>query len=231
MTPTIGDVQLLPPEPDPDGDDKERPHVLLTHARTPSDTITLAYATTRATDAVPAAARPGMVPPLPAPHVIVDPRRPGTATTGFRQRSYVLLNRLFSTGLDGQGRHVGRVVDELGAMRAGLPGALGIGTGSGREGPYPGSMRGLVVEFQRHVTEMNGARLGVVVTDPTYATRARIVTLVPLYDAVDFAPLAGEPCSRRRRATTGSRRSGWSARSLPWATCSARGGGHASRGR
>ena len=192
MTPTIGDVQLLPPEPDPGGDTKDRPHVLLTHARTPSETLTFAYATTQQTDAAPVPLRPGAAPPAPAPHVVVDPQRPGTATTSFRHRSYVLLNRLFSVGPEGQGPRIGRVVDELTAMRAGLPGALGIGTGGGPVGAPPGSKRGLVVEFHRHVTDLNGARLGVVVMDPAFSARARIVTVVPLYDAAVFEPLAGE---------------------------------------
>lgn len=189
---TLGDVQILPPEPDPEGDNKPRPHVLLTRGVRPSGTLTFAHCTTKDTEVAPRPSFPGARPPAAAPHVVIDPLRPGTRTTGLWEQSYVLLNRLLSIEPDKQEPCVGRVVDELDAIRAALPNALGLGEGTGREGPHLGCNRGLLVEFQPHVAAMIGTQIGAVVMEPAYSLRLRMVTVVPIFDATLFEVNPGD---------------------------------------
>jgi hypothetical protein len=90
-------------------------------------------------------------------------------------------------------RFMGRVLDELPAIRDVLRVALGLRTGTGRGAERAaGSWRGAVVRLSPTITAEAGYRFGLVVTEPQYCRRLRFQNLVPLIDASDLEPEPGE---------------------------------------
>lgn len=84
---------------------------------------------------------------------------------------------------------VGRIVEELPALRRSLRSALGIGTGScGGSGVAGGSWRGRVVVPRPAVAEEVDCEHALIVTEPRYSLRERYQIVVPLLDPDLFEP-------------------------------------------
>jgi hypothetical protein len=164
-----GEVWLLPAEAKDGGDPKTRRHVLLNPCDSADDLPTLAYTSTKATEAK-----------FGATAIQVDPRS-GGSSIGFTKPAFVYPSRLVAAVSDDLLRMTGRLVKELPDLRRGLRAALGLGTGT-REGAgfANGSWRGAVVALSRAIREDLGFDLGVVVTEPGYSNEERYQLIVPL---------------------------------------------------
>jgi hypothetical protein len=170
--PEPGDVFYLPPDRDESPGKGDRPHVLLSLCTDDSEVATLAYGSTRSTDALHG-----------AEHVLVDPNATGYKRTGLIHPTYVYPSRLVSYASDAIGICAGRLVGEIPRIRASLRRALGIGTGVTHESNVVGSVRrGRLVELSADLAMDWGARYGLVVTEPGYSRSGFQQTIVPLLD-------------------------------------------------
>jgi mRNA-degrading endonuclease toxin of MazEF toxin-antitoxin module len=173
--PSPGQVFYLSPEAGEEARKGDRPHVLLSVSRPGSEVVTLAYGSTKETDA-----RRG------AAHVMIHP--------GSHPRSGLIYPTLFYTShlvsyaADALSRPIGQIFDFMPVLRASLRMALGIGTGVTNEGNFPGAnRRGRVVELTREHAADQDARYGLVVTQPTYSRTGFQQTVIPLLDN-EFEP-------------------------------------------
>src|SRR5215212_792521 len=78
MMPGPGEVFYLPPEPGDDSHKGDRPHVLVSLYGSDTEVVTLAYGSTRPTDAL-----------RGAEHVLVDPSSAAEQRTGLIYPTYV----------------------------------------------------------------------------------------------------------------------------------------------
>lgn len=169
-----GDVWFLPPDAVEGGDAKPRRHVLLTPCEDVEDAGILAYASTRGTEAAFGAACLSIDPSL-TPY-----GRAGR--TGFSRLTYIYPSRLVGASPNEMQRLVGRLVDEMPALRLQLRKALGIGVQDAR----PGSWRRRIVRFSEALRREMDYSYGLIVTEPAYSSKRRYQLVVPLLDLRDF---------------------------------------------
>jgi len=110
-----GEVWYLPPEERAEGDFKWRRHVLLTPCNEQGDLGTFAYATTAAVEVG-----------FGGAGVLVDPYANAYSHTGFSTRTYVMPCRLIPVISEDMHRMVGRIIDEMPAIRNELRRAIGL---------------------------------------------------------------------------------------------------------
>jgi hypothetical protein len=177
-----GEVYFLPPEAREDGDPKTRRHVLLSACDDDSDIVALAYASTAGTEAA-----------FGASYVLLDPYATQYQGTGFDQPTYIYPSRLVSVGVDALTKPVGIVVDEMQQIREKLRIALGLGTGTVAGTLLAaGSLRGRVVQFSASVLQETEAAYGLIVTEPRYSLQQRYQHVIPILDAGEYEPAAGD---------------------------------------
>lgn len=176
-TPSVGMLLDLPREERRRPDPKDfRPYVLLSDTAENSQISTLAYCSTKATEA-----QHG------APHVVIPE---GTSTfpmTGLDRRTYVYtinLTVIESEHLEDLKEVRGRLVDELPALRSSLTKSLGIGQGSG-------GLRGVIVRFSSEMAQQVGSPIGVIVTDAQYSLERRHQIVIPGVNADEFDSMPG----------------------------------------
>ena len=173
-----GNLYILPQEEDPSGDPKDRAHLAVSLVDPLSDLITLAYCSTQSLEA-----------DLGSPHVLIDPAGPTFAVTGLREATFVYPSRLVTEEILRLGRPVGRVLDEMPAVRRELRSALGIGLGTAHTpGAALGSLRGQLIQLGPLLAEQLATRYAIVVANPTYARKQRYLNIVPLFDADEYEP-------------------------------------------
>ena len=173
-----GNLYILPAEDDPDGDPKDRAHVALSIIDPLSDLITLAYCSTQRAEAEHG-----------APYVLIDPTGPTFKVTGLHEATYVYPSRLVTEEVLRLGRPIGRVLDEMPAVRRELRSALGIGLGTAHTaGPALGSLRGQLIQLGSLLAEQLATTHAIVVTNPIYARKQRYLNIIPLYDADEYEP-------------------------------------------
>lgn len=164
------------------GDEKYRKQVLLTDCADHDPICTFAFASTSGFEAA-----------FLATYHLLDPYKTSYRGTGFDAATYVYASRLVAVCQEDVGDKVGRLMDDMPAVRDRLRVALGIGTGTANgAGPAAGSYRGQVVELATHVVEETGIRFAVVITEPFYSRSRRYQTVIPTLDATEFA--FGEDC-------------------------------------
>lgn len=174
--PSPGQVCYLPPEAREGPNKGDRPHLVLSLCDENSEAVTLAYGSTKFTDAANGAA-----------HVLVDPFAKAYRGTGLSQPTYIYPSRLISYPVDQLPEPEGRIIDEMPQIRAALHLALGIGAGVTTEANVPGSnRRGRIVQFAPEITAEIECTHGLVVTEPTYSRSGFQQTLVPIFDAAEF---------------------------------------------
>lgn len=167
-----GDVFYLRREAHEPMSKGRRPHLLLHPWVHRDDPLTLAYGSTRDSDA-----RRG------AEHVLLDPSAGASHGTGLSRPTYLYTSRLVSAGAEELGQLRGRIVDQMPAIRRSLSRALGLGTGVTREMNVWGSnRRGRLIETTRDVLEEWGINHALVVTEPNYSREGYQQTIVPLLD-------------------------------------------------
>lgn len=171
-----GNLYILPAEEDPGGDPKDRAHLVVSLVDPLSDLITLAYCSTQSLEA-----------DLGSPHVVIDPAGRTFAVTGLTEATYVYPSRLVTEEILRLGSPIGRVLDEMPAVRRELRSALGIGLGTAHTpGTALGSLRGQVIQLGPVLGEQLATRYAAVVANPTYARRQRYLNIVPLFDADEY---------------------------------------------
>ncbi len=175
---TPGDVYFLPPRAGEAVDPTKghRPHLALSTWEPEPVVLTLAYGSTKSTEAAAGAA-----------FVLIDPLRAASRHTGISAPTYFYPSRLVSVLPEDLPRPRGRVVRELPAVRDALQMALGLGCGVTAESNVRGSnRRGRLVRFTEKLTGLTGFGHAIVVTEPAYSRRGRQQTLVPVFPEADF---------------------------------------------
>lgn len=168
--PHPGQVYYLPREATEDASKGDRPHVLLSLCPPGAEIATLAYGSTKPTDA-----RHG------AEAVLVEPGATSYRGTGLVYPTYIYPSRLVSFPADALAAPAGLIIDEMPLIRESLRRALGLGTGVTRERNAPGmNRRGRLVELVPDVVEEWEVRYAVVVTEPRYSRTGFQQTVVPL---------------------------------------------------
>jgi hypothetical protein len=121
--------------------------------------------------------------------VLIDPAGPTFAVTGLREATYVYPSRLVTEDILRLGRPIGRVLDEMPAVRRELRSALGIGLGTAHtSGAALGSLRGQLIQLGPLLAEQLATRYAIVVANPIYARKQRYLNIVPLFDADEYEP-------------------------------------------
>jgi hypothetical protein len=171
-----GEVHFLPPEESPGGDPKSRRHVLLTDCHTDDVIATVAYCSTRASEAA-----------RGAKYHLIDPAKTRYKGTGFDRPTFIYLARLISIlGEELVDDPAGRLIDDMVPMRERLGEALGLGTGTGAEGTALGSLRGQIVTLAPELADGVDTNLALVLTEPQYSRERRYQIIVPMYDVAEF---------------------------------------------
>lgn len=170
--PHPGDVFYLPPEASESFDKGDRPHVLLSLFDPRTPVATLAYGSTKSTDALHG-----------AEYVLIDPTATAYRGTGLKRPTYVYTSRLVGFDRNAVGRCSGRIIDEMPEIRASLARALGIGRGvTGEVNTRRSNRRGRLVELAPDLAADWDVRYAVVITGPEYSRTGFQQTLVPLLD-------------------------------------------------
>jgi hypothetical protein len=181
--PVPGDVYYLPPELAEGPTKGDRPHVLLSICGPASETVTLAYGSTKDTDAFHGAA-----------HVRVAP----SLRNGFTRPTYVYPSRLLSLPIDELPPPSGRIVDALPDLRRALLIALGFGAGVTTERNAHGSnRRGRIAVYAPLLAADLGTSLGLIITEPFYSTAALQQITIPLLRALEHEQRSGDVRVRR----------------------------------
>ncbi len=178
--PAAGDVFYLPAEEgerlDPLKGD--RPHVLLSANAERTGFATLAYSSTKPTEAVWGAA-----------HVRVDPLQEGRLTTGLSRPTFVYPSRLVTMDVVDLPLRAGRLTRPMPLIRRALVAALGLAAGVTAEPDRRGAnRRGRVVGLSEPLAARAGYSEGLVVTDPAYSRTSRHQVVVPILSFADFEP-------------------------------------------
>lgn len=168
---TQGEVHKLPPDDLADGDRKWRRHVLVSQVRRDSQTVVLAFASTKGAEASHG-----------AKHYLVDPAATQYEGSGFTDPTYIYLSRLFAGPVDCIAEPVGHVREAVGPLLRLLKLALGIGTGTCAQGPAAGSCRGRIAQLWPSVAKRMGTPYALVITEARYSDRRRYQTVIPLLD-------------------------------------------------
>jgi len=168
--PHSGQIFYLPPEATEDASKGDRPHVLLSLCPPGAEIATLAYGSTKPTDA-----RHG------AEAVLVHPGATSYRGTGLAHPTYIYPSRLVSFPADALAAPAGLIIDEMPLIRESLRRALGLGTGITRERNAPGTnRRGRLMELVPALVEEWEVRYAMVVTAPGYSRTGFQQTVVPL---------------------------------------------------
>ena len=175
-----GEVFFLPPDELEGGDQKWRRHLLVTETGV-DDTCTVAYASTSALEAQYGAA-----------YCLVDPAKTSYRETGFTDATYVYPSRLVSLPSADLREAVGRLLEHMADVKARLVQALGLDTGTAREGKARGSVRGQIAVLKPEAAGLLDTRHVIVVTEPAYSLKHRHQIVVPVYKADDFIPAPGD---------------------------------------
>ena len=171
--PHPGQVYYLPRESREDRDKGDRPHVLLSLCPPGCEVVTLAYGSTKATDA-----HHG------AEHVLIDPAAMSYRGTGLIFPTYVYPSRLVSYATDALDRPAGQLIDEMPLLHRRLRRALGLGSGVTREANVAGAnRRGRIVELVPELAYEWEAGYGLVVTEPGYSRTGYQQTVIPVLDS------------------------------------------------
>jgi len=178
--PAPGDVFYLPAEEgerlDPMKGD--RPHVLLSANADRTGFATLAYGSTKPTEAAWGAA-----------HIRVDPLQEGTRATGLSRPTFVYPSRLVTMDVADLPRRAGGLSRPLPLLRRMLVSALGLGTGVTAEPDRRGAnRRGRVVKLKELFAARAGYSEGMVITDPAYSRTSRHQIVVPILAFAEFEP-------------------------------------------
>jgi hypothetical protein len=182
--PRPGDVHYLPVQ---EGDRTEpgkgdRPCVVLVDASATAEIVTVAYGSTKATEALWGAA-----------HVLVDPFAMPHRRTGLSAPTYVYPSRVASYPPDAFAVRAGRLADELPAIHDSLRVALGLGSGVTGDPNVRGSnRRGRIARLGTRAAAYTGYDFALIVTDPEYSRHNRQQTIVPLLRAADYAPVEND---------------------------------------
>jgi hypothetical protein len=174
-----GEVWFLPRDAREEGDSKGRRHVLLTDCGEVDDCGVLAYASRQAQEA-----RHG------AAYVLIDPFMTAygkKGRTGFDQATHIYPCRLVGASSEEMDRCVGRIIDELPAIRSELHVALGLKTGSSSGvGVAAGSWRGRIITLDRGLAAEMDCERCLIVTEPSYSLRQRYQLVIPVLDSNHF---------------------------------------------
>jgi hypothetical protein len=182
-----GEVHYLPPDDMPGGDPQTRRHVVASTCAPPSESATLAFGSTKATEAS-----------FGATYYLLDPFASNYRQTGFDQPTYIYLSRLFSTDIDALGRPHGQIVHELPTLLHLVGVALGVGTGTSDGGRAAGSLRGRLVQFDPLLAQSLDTKFGLIVTEPRYSVRQRYQTVIPILDGDRFDAAANDVVAEQR---------------------------------
>jgi len=178
--PVPGDVFYLPAEEEERLDPMkgDRPHVLLSANADQTGFATLAYASTKPTEASWGAA-----------HVRVDPLQEGRLATGLSRPTFVYPSRLVTMDVADLSVRSGRLARPLPLLRRMLVTALGLGTGVTTEPDRRGAnRRGRVVKLNEPFAARVGYSAGMVITDPAYSRTSRHQIVVPILSFTEFEP-------------------------------------------
>lgn len=149
--------------------DKPRPFVLATNCGI-GTLGTLIYGSARDTEA-----RFG------ATCVHIDPRPNGVNRNGLAERTTFYPGILVRDRYERLPSHAGTVGTSLGALRAALRDALGIGTGSCLTAVAPaGSLRGRIVRLEQGLARALRTPFAVVLTQPRYSRARNYQLILPL---------------------------------------------------
>jgi hypothetical protein len=169
--PDPGEVFYLPPDADEPAGKGNRPYLLLSDCRPSAELATLALGSTRGSDAA-----------FGAEHVRVDPSASTYRRTGLARPTYIYTSRLVTASPDALRNPAGSLMHVMGAVRASLSRALGLGTGVTREPNVPGAnRRGRLVRLSRNVEAEWETSHALVVTEPEYSRFGYRQTVVPLF--------------------------------------------------
>lgn len=187
-----GSVYYLPPNPEEGPAKGHRPHLSLCAENRALESVTLAFCSTRSTEAIHGAA-----------HVFFGPSGPAFRRSGLRAPTYVYLSRLVHHHVPLLPLPAGTLGEEMPGIRQRLRLALGIGTGVTDEGVYRGrNRRGRLVRYGPEV-QAGFAEYGLVVTEPEYSRRGRFQTTIPLFSPAQFRMAEGDVAVRSRRRWDG----------------------------
>ena len=174
-----GNLYILPAEDDPRGDPKDRMHLVVSLAYPQNDLITLAYCSTKGFEAGQG-----------ADHVVVRRSSATFSITGLSEETYIYPSRLVTEEVLRLGRPIGKVIDEMPAVRQAVRSAVGIGSGTAHTpGRASGSLRGQILLLGSMLREQLQTRYALVTSNPIYARQERYLNIIPLYDADEFEPV------------------------------------------
>lgn len=180
--PDPGQVYYLPPEAREGLNKGDRPHVALSLRAPRVETSTLAYGSTKATDALRGAA-----------HVLVEPRPGGPGGTGLSRSTYFYPSRLLTFAVGDLPEPAGRVIDELPRFREQVRRALGLGQGVTREANARGTnRRGRIAEYAPSVSRDLDATHCLVVTEAEYSRTGLQQITIPLLNAMEYHAAPGD---------------------------------------
>jgi len=149
--------------------DKPRPFALSTPCGVGA-AGTLIYGSTRETEAR-----------FEATCVHIDPRPGGVNRNGLTERTTFYPGILVRDRYERLPPHAGTVGTSLGALRAALHDALGIGTGSClTAGSAPGSLRGRIVRLEHRRAQALRTPFAVLLTEPRYSIAKHYQLILPL---------------------------------------------------
>jgi hypothetical protein len=186
--PSPGQVYFLPPIADEGPLKGARPYLTLTPAVNDDEVVTLAYGSTRDTDAVNGAA-----------HVLVDPARTKFGRTGLVRPTYFYPSRLLGVSVGELPHPAGRVVREMPLVLKRLRQAVGVGSGATRDPNRPGTnRRGRIAHYSEDLATELGTRFCLIVTEPAYSRRSHQQITIPLLSPADFEPVRNDVLIRCR---------------------------------
>lgn len=185
--PDPGQVYYLPPEQREAHGKGDRPHLALSLCTVESDTVTLAYGSTKSTDAEHGAA-----------HVLVHPFATRYRGTGLSESTFFYPSRLVSFSPADLPEPSGRIIDEFPVVRQQLRIALGLGQGVTKEASYRGAnRRGRIAEYTLEAAEELDASRCLVITEPGYSRTAFQQTTIPILSEAKYETRAGDVILRR----------------------------------
>ena len=117
---------------------------------------------------------------------------------GFDAPTYVLPCRLVAAGTEHMIRKTGRIVQEMREIRRTLHRALGIGTGTRRDGMAAGSLRGCLVKLAPEAAADMGTHTALLITEPRYSLQRRFQLVVPLLDPDEYEQNAWDVVVERK---------------------------------
>lgn len=180
--PAPAEVYYLSPTLEEGFSKGKRPHVSVSRCAPEDDVVTLAYGSSRDTDALSG-----------APHVLVDPSATRYWRTGLSKPTYFYLSRLIGTPAEDLPDPSGRIIREMPLVLKRLRSALGFGTGVTREPNSRGAnRRGRIAIYTSDITSELGTDRCLIVTDPAYSRQGIQQITIPLLDASAFESRPGD---------------------------------------